>query len=324
MMMNSNNVIDFSVVVPVFNSEAALEELYDRLDKVFLMLEKTYEIIFINDGSRDRSYSVLRELYKKHPEKIIVVDLAKNFGQHNATMCGFNICTGSYVITIDDDLQNPPEEIVKLYRKISEGYDAVFGIPLIKEHDKYKNLGSYFLRRMNHRIFGIKNDLKFSSFRIIKKEIVDELKEIKTPFPYIPGMLMNITRSIANENVNHELRKSGKSNYNMRRLVRLAFNLLINYSTIPLKFIGTIGLVISVLSFLIGAFYAVKKIFEGTAPEGWTTIVVLISFYNAVVLIMVFFIGLYISRMLREVSRERQYSIRTILKNNINQTPVHY
>lgn len=302
----------FSVVVPVYNSEQTLEELYRRLETVFKEMGQSFEVIFVNDHSRDQSYAVLREIHKAFPENTIVIDLLRNYGQHNATMCGFNYCQGNYIVTIDDDLQNPPEEIPLLWEKMKEGSDVVFAIPNEKKHRFYKNLGSVFVRKLNHWIFNLKGGVKFASFRMIRKEIVDEIKLVKTPYPYISGMLLTITRSIANQEVEHHTRQLGRSNYNLRKLIRLALNLLINYSSIPLRFIGISGLLISMLSFIIGLVYMLKQYFTGKAPEGWTTLVVLVSFYNAILLVFFSVLGEYISRLLKESSKTSQYAVRNI------------
>lgn len=311
--MEREDMKDFSVVIPVFNSEKSLTELFERLKRVFNSMNNTFEVIFVNDCSKDNSYEVLKNIYEKNQD-VIVIDLMKNYGQQNALMCGFNYCNGKYIITIDDDLQNPPEEIPKLYQKIIEGYDAVLGTYHSKQHNPYKNIGSYVIRKLNNKIFSTEDKIKFSSFRIVKKSIIDEIKFMRTPFPYISGMILSVTSSIANVEIDHFPRKYGKSNYNFKKLINLSFNLLINYSSIPLRFIGTLGLIISVLSFSLGCIYILRKLFLGTPPAGWTTIVVLISFYNAILLIIFFILGEYISRILRELSNYRQFTIREVLK----------
>ena len=311
--MERKDLKDFSVVVPVYNSEQSLTELFERLKRVFNGMNKTFEVIFVNDHSKDNSYKVLKEIYGKN-EDVTVIDLMKNYGQHNALMCGFNHCNGKFIITIDDDLQNTPEEIPKLYQKVINGYDAVFGTYYTKQHKNYKNIGSYMIRKLNNKIFSTENKIKFSSFRILKKSIIDEIKLMRTPFPYISGMVLSITNSVANVEVDHSKRKYGKSSYNLRKLLNLSLNLLINYSSIPLRFIGTLGLIISGISFLLGCIYILRKLLLGTPPAGWTTIVVLLSFYNSIILIIFFILGEYISRILKEISNFRQFTIREVLK----------
>lgn len=307
------DIKDFSIVVPVYNSVKSLRELYERVNSVFIKMSRTFEIIFVNDCSKDDSLSILKEIHDQH-ENVTVIDLYANFGQQNALMCGFNYCNGNFVITLDDDLQNPPEEIPKLVEKLNEGYDAVFGSYNNKQDKFYKNLGSVMIRMLNHRIFNVKNNLRFSSFRIIKKEVIDQIKDIKTKFPYISGMILGTTRNIANVTLLHEKRKYGKSNYTVKKLLNISFNLLINYSTIPLRFFGYIGLIVSFMSFSIGSIFIIRKILSGGAPTGWTSLVVLISFYNTLILIIFFVIGEYISRILKESSNAKQYSIRSIWK----------
>ncbi|MBN2185135.1 MAG: glycosyltransferase family 2 protein [Candidatus Krumholzibacteriota bacterium] len=309
----NNESLDLSVVVPVYNSEKTLVELHERLEAVFSKMGKTYEVIYINDCSQDKSLTVLQELYDKK-DNVIVIDLFRNFGQQNALMCGFNHCSGRHVITLDDDLQNPPEEIEKLYSKIEEGFDAVFGAPVRKEDRPYKNLGSYMIRKLCQKIFNVQDDLRFSSFRIIRKEIIDEIKGMKTPFPYISGMLLSTTTSITNLDIQHHPRKTGSSGYTLKKLVKLAFNLLINYSSLPLRYAGFAGLTVSFVSLIIGIVIIIRKLVIGGILPGWTSIMVLISFYNALILIIFFFLGEYLSRFLREVTNEKQFSIKRILK----------
>lgn len=312
-MITDNNIKEYSVVIPVYNSAECLQELYDRLQSVFNQMDKAFQVIFVNDCSKDNSLSVLNKLHHHH-DNVIVADLYTNFGQQNALMCGFQYCQGHYIITIDDDLQNPPEEIRKLIEKLKEGYDAVFGTYTDKKDKFYKNWGSVLFRKLNHRIFNVENNLKFSSFRIIKRVIIDEIKNNKTSYPYVSGMLVQVTRNIANVILKHEERKYGKSNYTFRKLVQISLNLLVNHSTIPLRFFSYIGLTVSILSLCLGLGYMIKQIISGLAPPGWTSLIVLVSFYNALILIIFFIIGIYISRLLKESANQKQYSVRRVLK----------
>jgi len=303
----------FSVVVPVFNSEKSIEELYLRLSNTFKKIGKTFEVIFVNDGSYDKSLETLKKI-KAENEHVTVIDLFRNFGQQNALMCGFHYCTGKYIITIDDDLQNPPEEIIKLHNKIEEGYDAVFASYKNKKDKIYKNFGSFFIRKITRKIFKLKKNLKFSSFRIIKREVVEEIIEIETPYPYISGMILSTTKFLTNVNTAHNRRQYGRSNYSFGKLLKLSFNLLINYSTFPLKMISFSGLVVSLLSFTIGLFVLIRKLIVGTTRTGWTSTVVLISFFSSLSFMIFFIFGEYLGRILGEISKEKQYSIRKIFK----------
>ncbi|MCJ7524169.1 MAG: glycosyltransferase family 2 protein [Candidatus Aminicenantes bacterium] len=303
----------FSVVIPVFNSEESLVELHRKLCETFGLMDKTFELIFVNDCSHDGSLAVLQEI-KKNDQRIVVVDLYRNFGQQNALLCGFNYCKGEYVITMDDDLQNPPQEITKLYQKIREGYDAVFASYGKKKDKIYKNLGSFLIRKLTQKIFNIKNDLRFSSFRIIRRAIIEELRLKKTSYPYISGMILNITRQITNVEVEHEKRRFGRSNYTFSKLVKLAFNLLINYSTYPLQIISFGGIVISIAAFSIGIFVFIRKLMVETVRTGWTTTVMLISFFASMFFLIAFIFGEYLKRILAEVEKNKQYAVKAVYR----------
>ncbi|HOY37851.1 MAG: glycosyltransferase family 2 protein [Bacteroidales bacterium] len=304
----------FSVIVPVYNSEHTLKPLTERLVAVFNNLRSEFEIIFVNDCSNDNSLQVLKEIRTIFGKNIIIVDLYRNFGQQNALMCGFQFCSGNFVVTIDDDLQNPPEEIPLLVEKINQGYDAVFGCYEKKKDKFHKNLGSRILRKLNHAIFNVKGDLRFSSYRIIKKDIIDQIKSLRTPYPYISGMILETTSKVTNQIIKHEARQHGKSGYSLKKLVNLSFNLLINYSSIPLKIFGYLGLFVSVISLIISGVFVIKQLFLGNAPAGWTSLIVLISFYNTLILILFFVFGEYIKRILREISNYRPYIIKDVIK----------
>jgi polyisoprenyl-phosphate glycosyltransferase len=307
------NKVDYSIVIPVYNSAEFLIQLHQRLQLFFKQLGKTFEVIFINDCSQDNSLSVLNKIYSQN-ENIIIADFYTNFGQQNALMCGFQYCTGNYIITMDDDLQHPPEEISKLVEKIDEGYDVVIGNYATKKDKFYKNLGSILFKRLNHKIFNVTNNLIFSSFRIIRREIINEIKNNKTSYPYVSGMLLQVTRNIANIEINHEKSNFNKSNYSFNKLVKISLNLLINYSTIPLRFFSYIGLIVSMLSLLIGIVFIINQLISGLAPPGWTSIVVLISFYNALILTIFFILGIYISRLLKDTVNQKPYALRKVLK----------
>ncbi len=306
--------IDFSVVVPVYNSNDSLPILTERLIAIFSKMNKSYEIIFINDCSKDNSYQVLQKVHTEN-EHIIVVDLFRNYGQQNAIMCGFNHSSGDYIITMDDDLQNSPDDIPVLFNKIQEGFDVVIGKYADKKHGFVKNLGSRTILALNRYIFKIKDmNLRFTSFRMIRKEIIDQLKYERTNFPYISGMLVMTTNKITNVEIHHYERPYGKSSYNISMLFNLAFNLVLNYSSIPIKIIGYLGLFASLFSMVFGLFILIRKYLEGGAPPGWTTLIVLFSFYNALNYIFFFFLGEYVSRILQEVSNKKQYVVREVLK----------
>ena len=305
--------VDFSVVVPVYGGELTVEPLYARLTDVFGGMGNSFEVVFVNDASPDGSLDVLRRLRQDH-DNVAVVDLYRNYGQQNALMCGFQFCSGSYVVTMDDDLQNPPEEIPRLVEKLQEGFDVVIGSYAQKHHSPFRNAGSALIRHLNRWIFKPPGDLKLSSFRLVRREVIEQIKSLRTPFPYVSGMLLSVTRKVANVQIRHAERKIGRSGYTAGRLIALSYNLLINYSSLPLRVMGYLGLFVSMCAFIIGGVFIVRKLVLGQVPAGWTSLVVLLSSFFGLLFLMLFVLGEYISRVLREVSNERQYAIREILK----------
>ena len=301
--------IDFSIVIPVYNSEKSLENLCNRIHKVFNLRKEFYEIVLVDDCSKDNSWYVMNSL-RKYNSNIKIVQLMSNFGQHNAILCGLNYISGKYVITMDDDLQNPPEEIPKLIDEIKKGYDAVIGALEIKQDTMIKNTASAAMRFLMRKIFNMPADLKFSSFRIMTCEIANEVKNFKTPYPFIGGMIFSLTQNITNVKVKHEKRKYGTSTYNYGKLINLAFNLIINYTSLPLKMLTFIGILVSILSFSLGLFFIIQKLVYQIAVPGWTTVVVLISFFNGLLLLTIAIMGEYLSRIIGEVSGRRQYVVR--------------
>ena len=306
--MENSNIL-YSVVIPVYNSEKIVATTVSEIIAFFQNNTLNYEIILVNDCSKDKSWEVIKDLARKN-KNVISINLLKNYGQHTAVFCGFGYAKGNYIITMDDDLQNPPEEIAKLIEKIKEGYDAVIGAQENKQDKIYKNIGSFFVRYLNTIIFNKPKSLKLSSFRIITRAVADEIRVLKTVYPYISGMLLSLTGNISNVMVRHDIRKYGSSTYNLRRLIKLSFNLIINYSSLPLKFMTLIGILVSGASFCIGLFFILKKILVGIPVPGWTSVIFLLSFFNGLLLIILSIIGEYLARIINEVSNYQQFVIR--------------
>lgn len=218
-----------SVVIPVYNSRNSLEELYIKLSLVLQKLTNNYEIILVDDGSTDESYEKMKVL-RQGDSKVKVIQLDGNFGQQNAIICGFHHATGDYILNLDDDLQHPPEEIAKLITKLDEGYDIVYGIPLLKQHSFYRNLGSKMTNYLFDKLLSKPVNVKISSFRVIKKSLIDELIKNNSSFVYISAIIFKHTDKVGNIYVKHNSRKHGKSNYNFKKLLKLFIKLYIYYS----------------------------------------------------------------------------------------------
>lgn len=215
-----------SVVIPVYNSEQTLDEIFNRLSRAVPLLSEYYEMIFVDDGSKDHSFEKLKELHQKD-QRVKLIQLTGNFGQQHALMCGLNYACGDLIITMDDDLQHPPEEIEKLLCKIRTGYDVVYGIPKFKEHDKHRNAGSAFVNLVFSLLFLKPPGIRIGSFRVLKKGLVQKIIQEKRPFVYVSALTFQHTRKVANVLVNHDRRKYGISNYSLTKLLVVFLNIII-------------------------------------------------------------------------------------------------
>lgn len=218
-----------SVVIPVYNSYDSLDELYKRLNKVLDNNFKEYEIIMVDDHSKDNSFQKLKK-FNNENKRVKIIKLSQNFGQQNALFCGFHYCLGDYIVTIDDDLQHSPDDIIRLYNEIRKGYDIVYGVFEQREQLFYRRLGSYLTDKVFNRITKKRKDIKVSSFRILKKDLLKKIIKDKRSFIYLSAIILDETQNIGNIKVAHNERKYGDSNYSFIRLLKLFLKLYIYYS----------------------------------------------------------------------------------------------
>jgi len=301
----------YSVIVPVYNSQQTLVELFTRTQEVFRLLGAMFEMIFVEDCGPDQSWQVILDLKKAYPEQIKAIKLSKNSGQHNALMCGFNYAQGDFVITIDDDLQIPPEEIPLLIsRQQQTDAQLVYGIYEEKRHHLLRNLGSQAVQRVFRSVFNTNGDI--TSFRLISRTLCRQLINHKQSFIFIDGLLHWHTQYIERVKVVHRERAVGKSNYSPIKLIRLANNLLFNFTTFPLRSLIYLGTFFSLVSFITGIVFMIRKMFFNV-PLGYTSIIVSIFFTSSVLLLVVGVIGEYIGRLYTLQNDKPQYSVREVL-----------
>ncbi len=305
----------YSVVIPVFNSEAIVGRTIDRTCAFFEAQGLDYELLLVNDASRDGSWDVIRQKAESNP-RVIAIDLLRNSGQHSANYCGFQHSTGDYVVTMDDDLQNPPEEIQHLIDKAAEGHDLVMGQFRQKRHSPYRRWGSLAISTINRRIFFQPRDLVVSNFRLIRRDVVDRILTFKTNYPYITGLVLMFASQPANTEVEHHDRSVGQSNYNLVRIAKLVMRILFNYSSYPLRLVATVGVTVAALSFLLGCFYLGKSLLGDASVPGWTTLVVLLSFFNGVTLLILGMLGEYLIRLINQTSTGTSYHIRAVVRSD--------
>lgn len=244
-------MLNLSFLIPVFNGKLTITALVNSLIKEFAPTTKL-EIVLVNDGSRDNSAEVCKDLQMLYPEIIAYIELTRNFGEHNALIAGFNVVTGDYCITMDDDLQNPPEESWKLINEIQKGYDVVYSYFDKKQDAFFRNIGSKLHNKMASIVLQKPNDLYLSSYKVMNRVVVNEIIKFTGPDPYIDGIILRTTNRIGKVKVAHYPRMQGESGYNMFKLISLWGNMMLNYSLIPLRIIGLIGMVTVLYSIYFG------------------------------------------------------------------------
>jgi polyisoprenyl-phosphate glycosyltransferase len=302
-----------SIVIPVFNSEKSLKILLERIVAVMENIRRAFEVIFVDDCSQDNSWDVLKGLKKEYPENIKIIRLLNNSGQHNAVICGFSMVTGEVVVTMDDDLQNPPEEIPKLIEAIDNGFDLAIGAYDYKKHSGLRNFGGRIIDFLQKKIFGLPANFSLTSFRAVRRVIVDGVLRMGGVFPYVTSMLLSHTSKYTNVSVRHEPRKFGKSNYTFKRSFDLALNLIFSYSSYPLYFVALVASIAFLFALCYGVSVFYKALFYGISVPGWASIAIILSFFNASMLLCLLIFGMYLIRINQQVSQTRvKYEISEI------------
>jgi undecaprenyl-phosphate 4-deoxy-4-formamido-L-arabinose transferase len=309
-----------SVVVPVYNEKDNIEELYDRLTRVLQNLNRSYEIIFVNDGSTDASDRMLRDIAEKD-EHIMAIEFNRNYGQHQAIFAGFENASGDVVVTIDADLQNPPEEIPNLLEKSDKGYEAVFTIRKGRRDSLFRRFASYIRNAVAARTTGIKLSDYGSMLAAYKREIVRAMcasEEVSTYIPILSTRYANPDR-ITEVSIQHAARTKGESKYNLMKLIMLEFDLITSFSIWPLRMMMLLGLLISVCGILFGAFLLIMRLIMG--PE-WAVSGVFTLFAILFVLVGAQFfafglLGEYIGRIYSEVRKRPRFIVKNVYSRKV-------
>jgi glycosyltransferase involved in cell wall biosynthesis len=304
---------DYSIVVPVFNSEFTLRKLYDRTVEVFKKLNKSVQFVFVDDSSLDNSWEVLKSIKAVNPKNVVIIRLNKNYGQQNATFCGMEHATGRFIITMDDDLQQPPEEIPLLINKMEEEKcDLVYGVYKKKQHSFLRNLGSKVVKKTGGRLLD-RPDI-VSSFRLVRAEIAKKIFPHGNNVIFVDELLWWYTNSLTYAWVEHHKRVGSKSGYSYGKLWRFLAEIILYYTNFPLKFMVYGGLFSSVLFLAITFYYLGAKLFFDV-PLGYTSIIVGIMLSTSLILFSLGVIGEYISRLYQSQNKKPPYIIKEIEKN---------
>lgn len=304
-----------SVVVPVYNEEGNLENLFSRLTSALDSYGKTYEIILVNDGSKDRTETLLNQLYQKRPEVLRVVHFNGNFGQHMAIMAGFERVRGEIVVTLDADLQNPPEEIPNLVKTIEEGHDYVGSIRKKRQDSWFRRHASRLNNTIRARITGIVMTDQGCMLRAYKRHIVETVVASKESSVYIPALAYSFATNPTEIEVEHNSREVGESKYNLYKLLRLNFDLMTGFSLVPLQAFTLFGMIVSLFSTLFVIYLFIRRLIIGPEAEGMFTLFAILYFLIGVGLMGLGIVGEYIGRIYKEVRQRPSYVVREVLEN---------
>ncbi|HET7536878.1 MAG TPA: glycosyltransferase family 2 protein, partial [Candidatus Didemnitutus sp.] len=299
-----------SFVIPLYYSANTIRPLVKEIES--LAIEGGHELVLVNDGSRDETLAVCRELLRGAKIPITLVDHARNFGEHNAVLTGYRHARGAHVVSIDDDGQNPPAEAVRLWQYAREhGLDVVYGHYARKEHAAWRNLGSWFTNRLTDWVLDKPHGFYLSSFRCVSSFVAREVAAHEGPYPYIDGLILQVTQSVGALEVHHAERQAGQSGYTLRRLLRLWLSTFVNFSVVPLRLATLLGLMMA-LAGLIGLALVLYLRVANRGPDyGWGSLMAALLVLSGTQLVMLGLIGEYVGRMFLTINRRPQSVVRS-------------
>ncbi|MBQ7370591.1 MAG: glycosyltransferase family 2 protein [Blautia sp.] len=300
-----------SVVIPCYNSSHTIREVVEQVTKVFQELEKySCEFVLVNDSSKDHTFQVIQELCKTYTN-VCGVDLMRNFGQHNALMCGLNYAKGDLILGMDDDMQTHPSEIPVLLAEMEKGYDVVYGIYKKHVNSPWKNFTSWVNRETSRILLGRPKNIISSNFWLIRRSVRDEVILFKNFNPYVDALFYRVTHNIGNVEVEHHKRAYGESNYTFKKMFGLWLSYL-NYSVIPLRMVFFLGLFTSVIGIVAAVITVIRRLLDPTILVGWSSIICIIMIQFGLVMLCLGILGEYIGKLLLAVNAQPQYIVRTV------------
>lgn len=302
-----------SIVVPLYRSADSIERLIRELSA--LPVDGGCELVLVNDGSPDNTAELAEKFMQTSTRPITLVKLSRNFGEYNAVMAGLHQATGEYIVTMDDDLQNPPSEVLKLLAHAQAGkYDVVYSFYAEKQHDRWRNFGSWMTNRVADLLLDKPRGLYLSSFRVMSHFVAKEICRHDGPFVYVDGLLLQVTQNIGRLEVLHAERATGTSGYTFRRLVRLWLAMFVGFSVMPLRLATALGFLLAVSGFLSGIAVVVIRLLYGSV-EGWSSLMVALLLFSGTQLILLGVAGEYIGRTYLTANRRPQFVVRDVVRN---------
>ena len=306
----SNEKPYLSVVIPVYNEEENLAELGRRLLSTLNGLPYRYEIIFVDDGSGDRSWEIISQMHQEYPEQVRGLQFIRNFGQHPAIFAGFQETRGDVIVTLDADLQNPPEEIPKLVAKIEEGYDTVGGWREIRQDSYFRRLPSAVINWLMSKVTGVYLHDYGCMLRAYRREVIDSINQCQESTSFIPALANMFARRITEVPVAHAERTKGESKYSLVKLIRLNFDFMTGFSHLPIHAVGLLGLGIAIIGLAFGLFLMLRRLWVGPEVEGVFTLFAILFVFAGLQMFGLALIGEYVGRIYREVRQRPRFVVR--------------
>ncbi len=312
---------EISVVIPVYNEEAGLAKLFARLYPALDRLGRSYEIVFVNDGSRDRSAALLADQFRERPDVTRVVLFNGNYGQHMAILAGFKAARGDIMVTLDADLQNPPEEIGNLIAKMHEGHDYVGSIRRERQDVAWRTHASKAMNRLREKITRIKMTDQGNMLRAYGRNVIDLINQCSEVNTFIPALAYTFARNPAEIIVEHEERAAGESKYSLYSLIRLNFDLITGFSLVPLQLFSMLGIGLSFVSAALFIVLMVRRFVLGAEVEGVFTLFAISFFLMGVILFGIGLVGEYVGRIYLQVRGRPRYVVQTVLEQRDDGAP---
>lgn len=304
-----------SVVIPIYNSESGLEELIDRLGNALKAIGPPYEALLVDDGSRDASWEAIRSL-QVGCAWMRGIRLMRNYGQHNALLCGVRAARFDTIVTIDDDLQHPPEEIYRLLDQLRGGCDVVYGTPQHQQHGLWRNLASYFTRIALQSTMGVENARKVSAFRVFRTRLREAFPTYYSPFVILDVLLSWGTNRFGSVPVEHQPRQRGVSNYTFKMLILHAVNMITGFTVLPLQFASLLGFAFGLFGLVVLAYVIGRFIIEGGSVPGFPFLASIVAIFSGVQLFALGIIGEYLARMYFRIMEKPPYVVGDIIENH--------
>ena len=305
--------MNYSVIIPVYNGEKTVAQLFEKIKCFFERFGYTYEVIFVYDCGKDNSWEILVELKERHPEEIKLIKLSRNFGQHNALICGFEYAQGEFIITMDEDLQHDPEDIEKLIQKQKEAdFDVVYGKYEVRKHSFFRNITSTILKKMIE--IGIPDvHPDYSAFRILKKNVAKSTIEMKNSYTFLDGYLSWITMDVSSTAISHSERQGGESAYTFRKLVNHTVNIFVTFSDLPIRLLTKISITVLIFVCLYAIYIITRKLLFDDFAMGFPTLILTIGFGIGLIMLALGIIGEYIYKINLKTTKRPNYKISNIL-----------